>query len=243
MISIIIPAYNAERTIERCLASIFAQTYRDFEVVVVDDGSTDSTRKSLQNFSCMFIDNSSQFTVIEQENRGAQAARNRGWEECRMQNVECRMILFCDADIVLRADCLEKMVRTLEQNPEVSYAYSSFRFGWKKFKLWPFDAARLKQMPYIHTTSLIRAEHFPETGWDENVKRLQDWDLWLTMLEDWHTGVWVPEVLFTVINTKGTMSRWIPSFCYKIPKWLGIHPKAVTRYNEAVERIKAKHGL
>src|SRR3989338_3375422 len=107
-VSIIIPAYNAQRTTAHCLESIFAQTFRDFEVIVVDDGSTDDTRKILRDFSRKFTDNSSQFTVIEQENRGAQAARNRGWEECKMQNVKCKMVLFCDADVVLRKDCLEK---------------------------------------------------------------------------------------------------------------------------------------
>ena len=241
MISIIIPAYNAERTIKRCLESIFAPTFRDFQIVVVDDGSTDNTRKILQDFWRKFTDISSQFTVIEQENRGAQAARNRGWAECRMRNVACRMVLFCDADIVLRRDCLEKMVRALEEHPEASYAYSSFKFGWKKFKLWPFDAERLRRMPYIHTTSLIRAKDFP--GFDERVKRLQDWDLWLTMMEQGHTGVWVSEVLFRVINPKGTMSQWMPAFAYRLPKWLGIQSRAVARYNEAVARIKEKHRL
>jgi len=142
----------------------------------------------------------------------------------------------------MRPDTLEKMVHILEQHPEASYAYSSFKFGWKTFKLWPFNAERLRRMPYIHTTSLIRHEHFPK--FDESVKRLQDWDLWLTMLEQGHTGAWIPEVLFQIINTKGTMSQWIPSFLHKMPwKWLGIQPKAILRYNEAVARIKAKHKL
>lgn len=243
MISIIIPVYNSEKTVGRCLESIFAQTYRDFEVIVVDDGSTDRTKKIVEDFFSQFTDDSSRFTVIAQENRGAQASRNRGWKECKMQNVKCKMVLFCDADIVMKPDMLEKMVRALEKHPEASYVYSSFKFGWKKFRLWKFDAARLRQMPYIHTTSLICAEHFPATGWDESIKRLQDWDLWLTMLKQGHTGVWIPEALFQVVNTKGTMSMWLPSFAYQIPKWLGIQFRAVTRYNEAIAHIKAKHHL
>ena len=146
------------------------------------------------------------------------------------------------------------MVRALEKHPEASYAYSSFKFGWKKFKLWPFDAEKLREIPYIHTTSLIRysaivglspkeARAKPLGPFDESIKRLQDWDLWLTMLEQGHIGIWIPEVLFHVISTKGTMSSWLPSFAYKIPKWLGIQPKAVARYNEAVARIKEKHNL
>ncbi|MBI2552584.1 glycosyltransferase family 2 protein [Candidatus Uhrbacteria bacterium] len=268
-VSVIIPCYNAERTIERCLESIFAQTYRNVHIVIVNDGSTDATLSVVHDTISRLRNREMRIEVVSQENRGANAARNRGFAECVTHNPPqpsltlregessrvpplrvrggeeglrtAHYALFCDADIVLRRDCLEKMVRALEEHPDVSYAYSSFKFGWKTFKLWPFDAERLHKMPYIHTTSLIRADHFP--GWDESIKRLQDWDLWLTMLEQGHTGVWIPEVLFRVINTKGTMSTWLPSFAYNIPKWLGIQPKAVMLYNEAVARIKAKHNL
>ncbi len=245
MISIVIPAYNAEKTIARCLESIFKQSYQDYEVMVVNDGSTDATEKVVLDFTRTVKEkypsseaqrNREVLHLIMQENRGAQAARNRG-----ARTAKGEYLLFCDADIVLRRDCLEKMMCALADHSEASYAYSSFKFGWKKFKLWPFDTKRLRRMPYIHTTSLIRAAHFP--GFDESVRRLQDWDLWLTMLEQGHIGVWVPEVLFKVISMKGTMSQWLPSFAYKIPKWLGIQPKAVARYNEAVARIKAKHKL
>ncbi len=231
----IIPAYNAGKTIEWCLHFIFEQSYQNFEVIVVNDGSNDSTREKLEKAKRALGD---RIRILHQQNRGAPAARNRGAKEAKGE-----YLIFCDADIVMQEDCLKKMVHALEEHTDASYAYSSFKFGWKKFKLWPFDAARLRRMPYIHTTSLIRAEHFPKTGWDESVKRLQDWDLWLTMLEHGHTGVWIPAVLFTVVNTKGTMSRWMPAFCYKIPKWLGIRLASVTRYNEAVARIKQKHGL
>lgn len=253
MISIVIPAYNAERTISRCLESVFAQTYNNFEVIVVDDGSTDGTNGKLQITNNKF---GNRIKIVQQEHKGAGAARNRGFQEAQGHpSVVSSYLLFCDSDIVLRRDCLEKMVQALEEHLGASYAYSSFKFGWKTFKLWPFDAARLRKMPYIHTTSLIRwsalAKDSPSSlqrtvlggPFDESVKRLQDWDLWLTMLEQGHTGVWIPEVLFRVISTKGTMSTWLPSFAYKMPKWLGIQSKVVARYNEAVARIKEKHNL
>src|SRR3989339_1384110 len=182
MISIIIPAYNAERTIARCLQSIFEQTHRDFEIIVVDDASNDDTWKVLltiknqkseiRNYG---FDPNALFLIHNSINQGANAARNRGVREAKGE-----FLLFCDADLVLRPNMLKKIIRALEAHPKASYAYSSFKFGWKTFRLWPFDAQRLRQMPYIHTTSLIRQEHFP--GFDETVKRLQDWDLWLTML-------------------------------------------------------------
>ena len=164
-------------------------------------------------------------------------ARNRGFREAKG-----KYLLFCDADIVMRPDCLEKMVHALESHPQASYAYVSFRFGFKTFKLWPFDPDLLRKMNYIHTTSLIRREHFP--GFDESVKRLQDWDLWLTMLEQGHTGVWVPEILFRAIPHKGGMSLWVPGIVYRIPwRRFGIRIRNVEKFLEAEKVMKKKHNL
>lgn len=229
MISIIIPAYNAARTISRCLDSIAKQTYRDVEVTIVDDCSSFPLQRP--ELSSALGSEEGVRVIHNERNMGAPASRNIGFRASRGEYV-----MFCDADIVLVPTALERLLDTLQKRPDASYAYSSFRFGWKKFPSFPFDAARLRAMPYIHTTSLIRREHFP--GFDETIKRFQDWDLYLTMLEQGHTGVWVPEVLFSVINTSGTMSRWLPSFVYKIP-WL----PSVKRYRAAEVLIRQKHHL
>ncbi len=229
-ISIIIPAYQHAREIELCLNGILAQSFRDYEIIVVNDGSTDDTVERLKPFM-------DRITLINQENRGGNAARNRGFREARG-----RYLLFCDADIIMRPDCLERMLAALRDLPEASYAYSSFRFGWKAFKLWPFDAAKLRQMNYVHTTSLIRREHFP--GFDEKVRRLQDWDLWLTMLEQGHVGVWIPEYLFRCLPHKGGISTWVPGFFYRLPwKKMGIRIANVEKYLEAEKIMKQKHRL
>ena len=86
--------------------------------------------------------------------------------------------------------------------------------------------------------ALIRRADFPSGGWDIAIKKLQDWDLWLTMLEQGHIGVWVPQVLFTVMPG-GTISSWLPSFAYKLLPFLG----RVKKYNNAVKTVKAKHAL
>ncbi len=233
-ISIIIPVYNHGQALVQCLESIRNQTTFSpparggdtegvgvrglIEVIIVDDGSREP------------VGDVTDARVIRQENKGAPAARNRGFKES-----SGAYVLFCDADVVMEPDMLAKMSQALDENPGVSYAYSSFKFGWKKFRLWEFDAKRLRQMPYIHTTSLMRREHFPE--FDESLQRLQDWDLWLTMLEQGHIGKWIPEALFTV-KSGGTMSSWLPSFLTKLP--FGSTNKA---YQRAVAEMKHKHGL
>jgi glycosyltransferase involved in cell wall biosynthesis len=225
MVSIIIPVYNHFRELKKCLESISKQIFRDFEIIVVDDGSKDNFQFSILNFK-----NNKNFKFIKQNHLGSNPARNRGFKESKGE-----YLLFCDADIVMKKSCIQKMFDALQKNPQASYAYSSFKFGFKKFALWDFDAEKLKKMPYIHTTSLIRREHF--SGFDENIKRLQDWDLWLTMLAEGHTGKFIPEVLFK-IKTGGKISKWLPSFFYKFG-WL----KSVKDYKKAEEIIKKKHGL
>jgi glycosyltransferase involved in cell wall biosynthesis len=237
-ISIIIPTYNHKKTISDCLNSIFNQAFKDFEIIIVNDGSTDNTEELLNNYiSKLSNENQKKITVISQPNKGAPAARNRGFQESTAD-----FLFFCDADVKLKPNALALMLNTLKNHPEKSYAYSSFKFGWKIFKSQKFDAEKLKQVNYITTMSLIRREHFP--GWDENLKKFQDWDLWLTMLEQGHTGIWIPEVLFSVIPNQKGISHWLPSFIYKVP-WerFGWVPKEVTKYKAALKVIKEKHHL
>jgi len=229
-ISVIIPTYQHGDTIGACLLSLFNQTFRDFEIIVVNDGSTDNTAEVLEKYK-------DRIKIINQENLGAPAARNRGFEESTGE-----FVIFCDADVDAKPKMLQKMLEALEKNPEASYAYSSFMWGRKEFGLHEFDDEALKKMNYITSTTLIRREHFP--GWDENLKKFQDWDLWLQMLEQKHVGVWVPEFLFTVKPRKTGISSWLPSVVYKIPwKRLGWMPKEVKKYNEALKIIKEKHHL
>lgn len=228
-ISVIIPAYNSAQTIQKCLEHIFNQTYKNIEIIAVNDGSTDNTQKILEKYQ-------DKIKIINQENRGAPAARNRGFEASTGEYV-----IFVDADVNLRPSCLQKMRQTLNEHSEAAYAYCSFRWGWKKFKLWPFNPERLKREPYIHTTSLIRRSAFPDSGWDESLKRFQDWDLWLTLLENKHQGVWIPKILFTASTRGNTMSAWTPAFVHKYLPWFD--KKRIKKYNMAKEIILAKHQI
>lgn len=234
MISIVIPIYNQAKTIGKCLDSIFQQTHKDFEIIIVNDGSTDDFTKVMENYleNCPPTFNNS-LRVFNQENKGAPAARNRGFKEAKGE-----YLFFCDADAVLKTEALEIMLKTLDEHKEASYAYPSFYWGKKIFKLFPFDAEKLKQGPYIHTMALIRREHFPTGGWDESIKKLQDWDLWLTMLEQGRTGIWINAVLFT-IKPGGIISSWLPSCAYKLMPFL----PSVKKYDAAMAIIKQKHKL
>jgi glycosyltransferase involved in cell wall biosynthesis len=222
-ISIVIPVYNAQKTLSACLHSIFNQTFKNYEIIVVNDGSTDKSLAILKKFQ-------SKITVINQKNQGAAKARNEGAKVSKAP-----FIIFCDADVTMKPKMLEIMYKTLQANPNISYVYSDFKFGLKTFKLWKFSSEILKEKPYIHTTSLIRRKHF--LGFDKNLKRFQDWDLWLNMLKHGYTGYHIPEVLF-IVRPGGTMSRWLPKSFYRLP-WL----KSVKQYQQAKSIIKNKHRL
>lgn len=226
-VHIIIPVWNHTDALARCLAALDRQTYGDVDVVVVDDGS---------DGECPIPHTQRSMCSIRQPHAGAPAARNRGARETHAE-----FLLFCDADVELQPPALARMVEALDAHPEASYAYSAFRYGWTTFRSFPFDAERLRRMPYIHTTALIRRAHFP--GFDESLTRFQDWDLWLTMLKKGYTGVFIPEVLFTV-HSGGTMSRWFPSFLLRVP-WerCGWVPARIRAYREAEATIRRKHRL
>lgn len=232
MISVIIPTYQHAKTIGHCLEAVFAQTLAAGEVIVVNDGSTDGTEEALKPYL-------SRIKLVTQENKGSNFARNRGLAEASGE-----FVVFCDADVRMRPDMLEKLSKALEEHPEASYAYSAFKFGWKTFGGIPFDAARLRERNFVHTTCLVRRADFP--GFDEGVKRLQDWDVWLTMLAAGKTGILVPEVLFTVAVEGASRigSSWLPRFMYRLP-WhrLGWMPKAIQKYEAARDVMRKKHKL
>ncbi|MDD4995499.1 MAG: glycosyltransferase family A protein [Patescibacteria group bacterium] len=227
VISIIIPVFNHREEIGPCLDSIYRQTFSDYEIIVVNDGSTDA-------FDAAIAPHLNKIKLINQENRGANAARNRGFDASSGDYV-----IFCDADVQMSPDMLDAMLQSLKDRPEYSYAYSSFRFGFKLFKLFPFNDKRLGAMNFIHTTSLIRRFDFPR--FDENITRFQDWDLWLTMLKNKNRGWWIDEVLFTIKpRHRHNMSEWLPSFAYW--KFFGFLP-SVQKYRAAEKIIKQKHKL
>jgi glycosyltransferase involved in cell wall biosynthesis len=230
MISIIIPIYNQAAHLNNCLASIKNQTYTNYEIIVVNDGSTDEIISVMKKYDKIFGIN---LFYYEQKNQGANSARNYGAKLARGE-----YLIFCDADIIMKPEMLKEMNTTLKNSVEASYCYSSFLWGKKKFILEPFNLNRLKQMPYINTASLIKKEHFP--GFDKNLKRFQDWDLWLTMSEQGHSGVWVNKILYQVnLSGQQSMSHWLPSLAYKFLPFL----PAVKKYNLAKVIIVKKHNL
>lgn len=121
MISIIIPVYNASSTIERCVESILNQSYKDFELILVNDGSKDNSYELMKRM----IENDSRAVIINQKNQGVSSARNRGLDEAKGD-----YILFIDSDDYVNND----YVMTLQENSiDVDWVFSGIRdFAWNR---------------------------------------------------------------------------------------------------------------
>lgn len=110
-VSIIIPCYNAEKTLERTLLSTLQQTYSQIEVIVVNDGSTDNSHIILDKYS-------SQIHIIIQENQGVQSARQQG-----LKYASGEWICFLDSDDILLPETLERQLALVRRNADVDVAY------------------------------------------------------------------------------------------------------------------------
>ncbi len=103
--SIIIPVYNVEKYIKKCLDSVFNQTYKDFEVIVINDGTPDNSMEIIKEYD---------ITVINQKNQGQSAARNAG-----IKKATGDYIIFLDSDDYWRKDLLKEINKSLKNNPDV----------------------------------------------------------------------------------------------------------------------------
>jgi glycosyltransferase involved in cell wall biosynthesis len=111
LISVIIPVYNAEKTILQTINSVLNQTFSDFELIIINDGSTDNTLKRLEEIQ------DKRLCVYSIENKGVSAARNRGIEESKSPYIS-----FIDADDVWAPRKLEMQLEKLEKNTHAGVA-------------------------------------------------------------------------------------------------------------------------
>lgn len=125
MISVIIPTYNEKEVLEDCIQSLGEQTYKDFEIIVVDDGSTDTTSQMLRGASKTLPD----FGFFEQQHKGAGSARNLGAKHAKGQ-----ILVFVDADMTFDKDFLKNLVKPIITNsPTSDYVQARGTFSKEEF--------------------------------------------------------------------------------------------------------------
>jgi glycosyltransferase involved in cell wall biosynthesis len=180
-VSIIMPAYNTALYIAEAIHSVLEQTYTDFELVVVDDGSTDETPQIIASI------HDPRIRVIRQPNAGLSAARNTGLRESTAP-----LVTFLDADDRFMTDKLEVLVGYLENHPETGLVVGSERYidqaghTIKEAHELPVKLALpelLFENPICVSGVLLRREWLNRAGlFDEQLRACEDWDLWLRLL-------------------------------------------------------------
>jgi len=134
--------------------------------------------------------------IVPDQDNGANWARNEGFSM-----VDTEYVLFSDNDIQWAEKGLQWLTEALEEHPEASYAYGVWGDNRGELSFEEFDPVELKKRNYISTMSLIRTKDF--CGFDEDIERLQDWDVWLTMLEQDKVGVNCGQRIFTTVTSTG----------------------------------------
>ncbi len=174
-VSVIVPTYNAPHFLTETVESILAQTYDDYELIVVDDGSGPSTREALEPY-IKYI------RYIWRRNAGPSAARNTG-----IKRATGELIAFCDHDDLWMPEKLEKQIAHIDSHPDAGVYYCDYaHFGDRTDKRprvqhsgWVFQ--KLWQKRFVQTLTVIcRKEVFEDAGlFDESLRYCQDYDMWL----------------------------------------------------------------
>lgn len=198
-VSVVVTCFNLGEYVAEALASVKAQTLPDVETVIIDDGSTDP-------YTAMRLDAlaADGWRVIRTENRGLPAARNLGIRESRAEFICC-----LDADDRLRPTYLQKAVAALEANGRAGFVtcfYELFDGGEGRYC---YPRPRLPRM--LARNEAVVASVFRRDAWAaaggycESLPAMQDWDLWISILEKGWEGEFLPEVLFDYRIRTGSM--------------------------------------
>ena len=181
-VSIIIPTYNQSQYLEEAVESVLNQTYKNIEIIIVDDGSTDNTPEVIKSFDNKII-------YIQQKNKGASGARNTGIKKANGQ-----YIAFLDSDDLWLKNKLEKQIKFIQNNPEIGLlgtgCYQMIDINKMIYKkIFPakneiLQKDLIKYNPFIQSSVMIKKDVFNSIGlYDEKFKESEDYDLWLRIAQ------------------------------------------------------------
>jgi glycosyltransferase involved in cell wall biosynthesis len=207
--SVIVPAYNVGRYIDDTLASVIAQTEPDFEVIVVDDGSTDDTAERVRRWSDPRV------VYLRQDNRGPAAARNTGLERARGS-----FVAFLDSDDLWHPDKLRQHRYLLQSNPRLGMSFNWFEVlhdGPRPRRCVPWflppgrpvlDWSAMIERNWTGTSScvVLRARALVGRAFDERFGTGEDYHLWLSILRGGWLAGFLPEALSTYRKRGGSLT-------------------------------------
>ena len=201
-VSVVVTCYDLGRYLDEAVASVLAQTFEDFEVLVVDDGSTDpATTQLLADYR------RPRTRVLRTPNSGLPAAKNTGIRHTSGEYLCC-----LDADDALEPAFLERSVAALDADPELAFASHWLRtFGdetgeWRPTRC---DFPALLDANTVNGAALVRRSAVAAVGgFDESLRDgCEDWDLWIALVERGFRGTILPELLYAYRRRPDSLSR------------------------------------
>ncbi len=230
-VSVILPTYNRAKILKKSISGVLNSSYRDFELIIVDDNSTDDTDKLINTF-----DDGRIKYIKSDKNLGAAGARNLG-----IDSANGTYIAFEDSDDFYRKEKLEKQVKLLDENPEYGFSYHKIRYDMglneKKqnlFAILPDEKIPLeKKNGKIHEQLLydnlvdcpsimVRKDCICDVGgFDTNLDALEDYELALRLSKKYEAG-FINEVLldssFSNEGVSGSPVNYLTASCIILAK-------------------------
>jgi len=183
-ISIIITCFNYGRYLTECIESCLNSWYKNQELIVIDDNSSDETAQILETCKSRYANVS---FIKKDENKWVSHSRNL-WASL----AKWEYILFMDADDLLNHWTVEKAIDILEADSNTDIVYADYEMFWTTSSICktpPFDKKRLYARNYMLCSSVFRKKISEEISFDEDRRnKFEDWDFWLTAIEFWYTA-------------------------------------------------------
>lgn len=210
-ISIIIPVYNAEKTIRRCLESILTSKYEDYEVILIDDGSTDNSAAIISDY----VSKDRRLKMITQLNAGPSSARNKGLELAKGD-----IIAFVDSDDYVRSDYLEQLSRAFEEKKADVVFFEFHRVTSDGVELSAHELPDIQPEYYKNLIALSEAEMFGYTWikalrkeisrkvrFDEDMNLFEDEIFTCELLEEPVKLFYLKEAIYFYVRADGSLAQ------------------------------------
>jgi len=230
MVSVIVPVYNSETYLEETIVSIINQSYLYFEIILIDDGSVDSSGSICDEFA----QKDNRIRVVHIQNSGPSTARNIG-----IQISKGEYILPVDSDDIIEPTYIEKAVRVLEDNDDIGIVYCQARLIGDCSGEWRIPIYSLPEILIrncIFATAMFRKTDFDLVGGysKEMESGLEDYDLWLSIIALNRKVYQIPEVLFLYRKHNGSRTEKFESDIKQVRNMKSILYK---RHRELYEKM------
>lgn len=202
LVSVVIPIYNSEEYLDETIQSVIDQTYSDLEIILIDDGSTDSSGAKCDGW----LEKDNRIAVLHIENVGPSRARNLG-----ISKATGDYILPVDSDDILGAEYVEKAIDIMQKDPDMGIVYCEARLFGAKNEKWKLPQYSIREMLIancIFATALFRRSDWKIVGgYSSDMKwGIEDYDFWLSIIALGRKVYQIPEELFYYRIHKGSRS-------------------------------------